>query len=191
MGMSLSWIAVKGVDKPALLEALGLEEVDRQWDLYSPTPPQALATLDDWLIVLAKNFDYPSAERMTKISVGGTALSCSIEEHVMYSVARCYQDGQRVWSVDHDGGKGVHHLDIVGAPPAELAAVSEHLAAQQAAEDVEGAEVDHIFDVPADTIKALCGFKIDDEEADSVVFKLLEPVGGKGGGFLTKLFGRK
>ena len=187
MSFHLSWIAVKGLDKPALLETLGLAEVEAD----RLRPDWALAELGDWLVVLAEDFSDPSPKLMAMASTGGVALACSIDERTVYSVACGYADGQAVWSVDHDGGqKGVYHLNIAGTPPPEFTAARDRLKAQQDAEGGEDAGVDYVFDVPACTIEALCGYKFDPQEEGGPVFRPLEKIKPKGG-LLGKLFGRK
>jgi hypothetical protein len=192
LNINLSWIAVKGLDKVAVLDTLGLAEVPP--DVEPFYPKQAVAELPSgWVIILAEDFMYPTPKRMAALSVGGMALACSIDERVMYSVARGYADGQAVWSVDHNGGeKGIYHLDVAGAPPPELAEARARRTALQDAEGGAEAEVDFVFEVPAETIEALCGYRFDSEREDGPTFTALEPVKkAKGGGWLAKLFGRR
>ncbi len=197
MGYSLSWLAVKGLTKDAVLNTLGLVEApgdDEQNEegVYPPAFDHSLAELPSgWIVILTKDFGYPTPKRMAAVSVGGTAIACSIEEHVMYSVARLYKDGKAVWSVDHNGGElGVYHLDVAGDPPPELAPIRDRVAADQESEGGEDADVDLMFDVPGELSLSLCGYRFDAEE-DGPAFKALEPVKTAGGGWMAKLLGRK
>jgi hypothetical protein len=199
MSFSLSWIAVKGPSKDAVLATLGLveapevEEANEEAD-FPPAFDHSLAELPSgWIIILAKDFGYPTPKRMAALSEGGTAIACSIEEHVMCSVARCYADGQAVWSVDHNGGeKGSYHLDVAGAPPPEYAAVRDRLTAVQDAKGGADAQADYVFDVPGDLSEVLCGYKFDPERKDGPTFTALgRAKKAKGGGLLGRLFGRK
>lgn len=187
MSFHLSWIAVKGSNKETVLSALDLVEAQAE----PRRPMWALAELGEWLIVLAEDFNYPTPARMAAVSVAGSALACSIDERVMYSVARLYEHGKAVWSVDHNGGeKGLYHLDIAGDPPPELASIRARVAAEQDAEGGESADVDLMFDVPSELSLALCGYRFDPQE-EGPAFKALERAKGVGGGWLAKLFGRK
>jgi hypothetical protein len=189
MSFHLSWIAVKGPSKGDVLATLGLAEAPADDD---PSYFQhCVAELPSgWIIIVAEDFMYPTPKRMAAVSTGATAIACSIDERTMYSVARGYADGQAVWSVDHDGGqKGIYHLDVAGTPPPEFAAVRDRLKAQQEAEGGADGEVDYVFDVPACTIEALCGYRFDPLEEGGPTFKPLEKIKSKGGGWLGRLFG--
>ena len=191
MSFHLSWIAVKGLDKAGVLDALGLAETPEDEEpFYSKEEVAELPS--GWVIILSQDFMYPTPERLAALSAGGAALACSIDERVMYSVARGYADGKAVWSADHDGGeKGLYHLDVAGSPPPELAEVRTRLTAQQDMEGGEDAEVDFVYELPAELSLALCGYRFDPDE-EGPAFTPLEPAKkAKGGGFLSKLFGRK
>jgi hypothetical protein len=190
--INLSWIAVKGMDKAGVLETLGLVEAPED-DEVSYFRHSVAEFPGGWTVILALDFMYPTPARMAAVSVGGTAIACSIDERSMYSVARGYSDGKAVWSVDHDGGThGPDHLDVAGKPPAELAIVRARLNAEQVKADADGIDVDYIFDVPPDLSLALCGYKFDPQrEEDGPTFRLLDVVRTKGSGFLSKLFGKR
>jgi hypothetical protein len=175
MGFSISWIAVKGVDKGEALTRLGV--VDTGEEAEEDAYDFSFAALPDgWLLILSDDFNYPNAERMAAISTGGEAIAFVVEEHVMYSAARCYRDGSLIWSIDHDGGdKGVHHLDVAGDPPPELGPIHERLSQEQAEEDAGDAMADCIFDVPVELSEALCGYRHDQvrPEGEELTFTLL------------------
>jgi hypothetical protein len=187
--LSLSWIAVKGPSKDVVLSELGLIEVPPDVEAFHSK--HAMAELPSgWLIILAKDFNYPTPRRMAAVSAGGMALACSIDERVMYSVARLYEEGRAVWSVDHNGGeKGLYHLDVAGDPPPELAAIRARATVEQDAEG-EDADVDVVFDVPTELSLALCGYRFD-PQVDGPAFKALKEAKAAGGGWLAKVFGRK
>ena len=193
MNLSCSWIAVKGPDKETVLSTLDWLEAapgsnpDLNW-------AEMIVTASGWIVIFIHDFNYPTPKRMAAVSVGGTAVACSIDERVMYSVARGYADGQAVWSVDHDGGqRGHYHLSIAGDPPPELAAVRARLTAEQDAAGGDGARVDYLFDLPASLTEALTGFNLP-PEGQGIDTVALEPAPSKGGGLfaaLGGLFGRK
>jgi hypothetical protein len=192
MGASLSWIGIKGQDKAAVLAVLGLVEAPEDTEPYYVE--HWMAELPSgWILVQAKDFMFPKPERMAALSAGGgQAVACSIEEHVMYSVARGYADGKAVWSIDHDGGQhGAYHLDVAGSPPPEFAVIHDRLKAQQDAEEGEAAEADYMFDIGPQLSEALCGYAFGSEKAEDVVLRPLERPRAKTGGLLGRLLGRK
>jgi hypothetical protein len=186
--LSLSWIAIKGPTKDDILSVLGLTE-GAQNPSYSRYHAAELPS--GWTLILSSDFNYPSPARMAAVSVGGTALACSIDERVMYSVARLYEDGKAVWSVDHNGGeKGVYHLEIAGDPPPELASIRTRITAEQDAEGGDSAGVDLMFDLGPELSDALCGYRFDPNK-EAPDFTALEPLKKKGAGLLDRLFGQR
>ena len=161
MGISASWIALKGVDKAEALARLETVETGASAGLYEFEFSMA-EMANGWLAILAPDFDYPTPELMGSLSVGGAAVACSIEEHVMCSVARGYEDGRAVWSVDHDGGNGgTRHLAVAGSVPPDFGPIRERLFARQLEEDLGEARTDYVFEAPAELVYALCGFRAD------------------------------
>ena len=189
MSCHLSWIAVTGPAKDAILSVLGLAEVSP--DVEPSHSKHEVAELPSgWVVILAADFNYPTPARMSAVSVGGTALACSIDERTMYSVTRLYEDGKAVWSVDHDGGQeGVYHLDVAGAPPPELAVIRSRLLAEQDRAGGEEAQVDLVFDVPTELSEVLCGYRFDPQK-DGPKFRALEKTRRKGANWLARLFRR-
>lgn len=200
MGISAAWIALKGVDKAEALERLEAVETG---EIAEPFDFEcSMAELPNgWLVILAPDFDYASADRMASLSAGGTAIACAIEEHVMYSLARGYEDGRAVWSIDHDGGqKGAAHLALTGPVPVAFGPIRERLLAEQAEEDAGENMTDHVFTAPVDLVYALCGFRADgspmpEGEPEMIVLKSLRPAArpparaSGGGGLLKALAG--
>lgn len=77
----------------------------------------------------------------------------------MTSSFALWREGRRIFSVRHDGGtQGVRHLETDGAAPPEFDAICASLFAKQ---DTADANVDYIFNVPADLFEACVGFKYD------------------------------
>ena len=189
MGFHLSWIAIRGPSKDVVLSALGLVEVDQDAEAFD-CKHQLAELPSGWLVILAADFNYPAPARMAAVSVGGTALACSIDERTMYSVTRLYEDGKAVWSVDHDGGQeGVYHLDVAGAPPPELAFIRSRLLAEQDRAGGEEAQVDLVFDVPTELSEVLCGYRFDSQK-DEPKFRTLEKTRRRGANWLARLFRR-
>jgi hypothetical protein len=185
MNISISWIAIKGIETGDVLQALGLKlaaDRDRRSREY-------VHVMDGWTIVLSMDFNFPTPERMAAVSAGGIAIGCSMDNRVMFSVARGYAYGQAVWAIEHDGGqKGSSHLAVAGDPPPEWAAVRQHAERQQAEEDAQAAEVDFVFEAPMDLALALSGYRFDECAETPLEFRpLVRKASGDGG--LGKFFG--
>ncbi|HEX3886624.1 MAG TPA: hypothetical protein VHW05_03930 [Phenylobacterium sp.] len=188
MGRSDSWIAVRGIDRPQVVERLGLEETGREIERWS-----AFLGLGDmrngWMIVRSQDFDYPKPKLLASLSAGAEVLSCQVEEHVMVSIARGFRDGLQTWSVVHEPERGIDSLVVEGTPPPELADIEQRLRAEQDAEG-EDADVDFMFDAAPEIVAAISGYR--DDMDQGVLFTELQPVlPPKGPGLLQRLFGRR
>jgi hypothetical protein len=93
------------------------------------------------------------------LSTLGEVVYCLVEDHVMFSCASGWKHGKSLWAVTHDCEKGLRHLEIKGDAPASLKVIQAKHESQQGAE--EEADVDHIYDVPAELAKDLTGFRHD------------------------------
>jgi len=174
MGFSISFIAVKGREKAEVVGELGLADTGRPDPrtrarfVYAELP-------DGWRLVYSNSFDYASPRRIADLSKGALAVGCAVEEHVMFSGARAYEDGRELWSVIHDRQDGLYDLSMTGKPPAELQAIKDRLFKEQDEEGGADAGVDCIFDIPVELAAAVTGFRHD------------EPMPGSGGPSLTAL----
>ncbi|MDB5460327.1 MAG: hypothetical protein JWO72_2068 [Caulobacteraceae bacterium] len=197
MGITASWIAARGIDKAEVFARLGYvdtgEAADDDFELsYAQLP-------SGWLVVLIPGYRDPSWDRMEALCAGGEAMSCTISETVMYSLAHGYRDGRHVWSVEHHGGDmGTYHLDVWGSPPPELEPIRLRQMAKQEEDDAGDVRVDHIFDVPAELTYALCGYRADGQAmpgGEPPMTLLRDPEAGRrapreGGGGVFKTLAR-
>ena len=163
MGFSISWLAVKTDDLEQLFEiakVVPTTEAD-EW-LESDFSGSGLQ--DGWYFFQAKGCDHPiiSGDSLSKISTVGETIACSVEEHVMVSVAEGWNNGARSWLVVHNAQEGMFDLSAEGELPAPYDAIKEDYISQQNAEGGEDANVDFIFDIPLQVAKQICGYKHDD-----------------------------
>jgi len=161
MGYSLSWVALKGANLQTACAALGLRATGRREETAeSKIVGAELPT--GWCLI---RFDRSEMEdrELARLSRLGEVVCCFVEDHVMVSWASGWHEGKKVWSVAHDCEKGRFHLDIEGEVPAELKGIAERLIAEQQAAGGEKADVDHVYDAPAELAKELTGYRHDQE----------------------------
>jgi hypothetical protein len=185
MGYSLSWPALKGGNLQTARAALGLRATGkREETAESKIVGVQLPT--GWYVVQLNRTEMEDRE-LARLSRSGEVVCCSVEDHVMVSWASGWSEGKTVWSVVHDCEKGRFHLDIKEVAPAELKGIAERLTAEQQAAGGEKADVDHVYDVPAELAKELTGYRHDQDMPGLTgeVFEILEREGT-----LEKLFGR-
>ena len=197
MGLSISWIGVWGRNKEDVLADLNLADTGRP-DLENRAWFSCAELPNGWLIVSSTKFDFASPKTIASVSSGGLAIGCAVEEHVMFSGVRTYEDGRLKWSVIHDSENGIYDLSIGGEPPAELADIRYRLTRQQDDSGGSHADVDFVFDIPIELAHAVCGFRHNGELPDPMPFFTelepeLPPRGPKGpglGAWLSGLFRR-
>lgn len=88
---------------------------------------------------------------------------CFVEEHVMYSFAACWRNGQRIWSVHHDSEDGIESLVVKGQLPDSFAQIRDKLFAEQAAAGGKKAKVDCIFAIPVELAQSLTDYRYDED----------------------------
>jgi|HubBroStandDraft_6_1064221.scaffolds.fasta_scaffold322879_2 hypothetical protein len=181
MGWSLSWAALKGGNIQVACAALGLRATGKHKEIAeSKIVGAQLPT--GWCVI---QFDRSELEdrELARLSRSGDVVCCFVEDHVMVSWASGWREGKKVWSVVHDCEKGLFHLNIKGEAPAELKSIAERLIAEQQAAGAEKADVDHVYEVPAELAKELTGYRHDQDMPGLTgeVFEILEreimPVG--------------
>ena len=160
MGASLSWVAVRGKSRDAILEQLRLVGTGQKEEI--PESPIAGAELrDGWFLVVANNFDFAEQQPLAQLSAAGELVTCAVEEHVMVSSASAWRDGRQVWSVLHDSQVARCHLATEGELPPEFPVIRDELLASQEADGGDASDVDFVFDVPVNVARAMTGYRYD------------------------------
>jgi hypothetical protein len=161
MSYSISWLMVNGKDRQSLLRELGLEATGKSGEFFDFKISGHALPNGSYLLVTQK-CDHPfvSDKHLAQLSVGSKTLSCSIEEHVMYAHATCWDNGKNLWSVKHQGdtAEGRNDLTVSGAPPDSFKAIRDEYAAKQPGDP----DVDWYFEIPLALAKQLAGFKHDE-----------------------------
>ena len=188
MGLSHSWMAVKASSRTAALEALGFLETGDEADLSALFAGAELAT--GWYVIRSRDVEFATPKRLSQVSAAsGVGLAGQVEEHVMVSSLRRFDDGDETWWVIHEPEKGIFDLSFGGAPPKLLSEIRERLVAVQQSEGGEEANVDFIFEVPVQLGVALCGYRVDGGDgSEEPEFTELQPP--RRPSLLARLFAR-
>jgi hypothetical protein len=125
MGYSLSWLAVKGKSRDEVLDALGFIATDEREDF--PEAPLSAAELPNgWFLVVRQREEHDAQDPLLPLlSQGCVVVTCSVEEHVMFSSAACWKDGKESWYVEHNGQRSRDHLAFRGEKTETARNVSE------------------------------------------------------------------
>lgn len=181
MGYSIAWLAAQGKPHEALLAELNLRPTGRAGEY--PEHPMVGAALDGgWHLLVARGCDHRmiSDQVLKALSRNCRVIACSIEEHVMFSSAALWENGQRVWSVSHQGDENLHDLSANGTLPDFFIGVRDELLGRQAAEGGDDAGVDYVFEIPLELARRIAGFAHDSAASVEIDhFEILESAPAK------------
>jgi hypothetical protein len=177
MGYSLSWAALRNGTLETICSSCSLRATGKREEI----PESRIVSVEipsRWQLVLYTRSEVDD-QVLAKLSAEGEVVSCFVEDHVMFSSASGWARGKQVWKVFHDCEKGRYHLETAGAAPIVLAGIQKRLVEKQDAVGGEKADVDYIHDIPAELVKAMTGFRHDEEIQGSLgdVYHVLEPAG--------------
>jgi hypothetical protein len=161
MGVSQSWIAVKGKAPDAVLQSLELARSGGSAD-YGSAREGCTKLPGGWFLVLLDGCGHEllEAPRLAALSEGAEVVAVSLEEHVMVCSSEGWRDGQQTWRVENSEERD--YLGVSGTPPAALAQIrarNEKLAR-------EDEDVDYHFETPLQLAQSIAGFKHDDAGDD-------------------------
>jgi hypothetical protein len=166
MGVSLSFLAIKGAAPADIHRALGVTDTGvASPEDEDPIPSVRGAALPTgWYLVLLDHVVHrliKSRAILTGLSRGCEVIACQIEEHDMYSGCFGLHDGELVWSVVHNSNEGRDHLKVRGEPPAALAEITARLRREEAQHQPGPVGVDYIIDIPLELAASFCGYRHD------------------------------
>ena len=164
MGFALSWLAVRGKQPAAVFAELDLRPTGRR-SIEGEAPLVGAASTDGWCLIVADAAEHRllDPDVLAPLSRGCEVVTCTVEEHVMFSEATGWHDGRERWRVSHRGVDGPVGLDESGDFPIQYASIRDRLQARQAAEGGEDADVDYLFDIPVTLVHALTGYRHDED----------------------------
>jgi hypothetical protein len=160
MDYSLSWAALKGGTLDMMCDATGLVSTGKFEEIAeSEFVAAALPTF--WYLFLWNGGELPD-EVLKRLSACGNVVSCYVEDHLMLSSASGWSGGKQLWRVEHYGGeKGMLHLETEGNLPNEFRRIRDKFFAQQESAGSSHADVDYVYEIPAELGRALTGFRHD------------------------------
>ncbi len=163
MGFSISWLAVKTDDLDRLFEVAGVTPT-AETDEWLESKFSGCSLRNGWYFFQAQGCDHLliSEDSLSKISTLGETIACSVEEHVMVSIAEGWNNGLRNWRVAHDAQEGIFDLSASGDLPAHYEDIKSDYISRQNAEGGENSDVDFIFDIPLQVARQICGYKHDE-----------------------------
>ena len=164
MGYALSLLAVPTSAAAEALRQLGYLRTGQSCE-YAREPLSSYELPTNWFLIVARGCDsrFLQPKILAPLSEHFPVVACSIEEHVMFSSAEYWADGNQVWRAEHVGENGPIHLKTSGALPSGFEAMAaEHKRAQEA-DGGEKAGVDHYFEIPLNAAKEVIGFKHDED----------------------------
>jgi len=176
MGYSLSWAALKGGTLDMMCDATGLVSTGKFEEIAeSEFVAAALPTF--WFLFLWNDGEIPD-EVLKRLSACGKVVSCNVEDHVMLSSASGWSGEKQLWRVEHYGGeKGMLHLETEGNLPNEFGGIRDKFFAQQESSGSAHADVDYVYEIPAELARALTGFRHDQDMRGMGMqpYEVLEP----------------
>jgi hypothetical protein len=195
MGFSLSWVAVKGRPTADILGELELRQTGAR-GLEGESPFVGSLSDDGWYLIVMSGADHRllAPAVLERLSAGCDLLTCTVEEHVMFSQATGWKDGRRLWQVTHDAEDGPFAIDEEGTLPPEYAPIRERLTNEQEAAGGADSDVDYLFDVPVVLVQTFIGYKHDELTSafQTRGFEVLEPVKTRAqkSSLLGRIFGK-
>lgn len=173
MGFSISWIAVKGLDKATIYGRMGLSPRGAVGDFVDGNIG-AQALPEDWMLIVLDRVEHPllAESRLQESSARCQVIACNIEEHVMFSSSEAWADGRRLWRIEHAGDVDIPNLRTFGDLPGNFASLERKYRDLQVAAGGDEAGVDYVFEIPLALAHSITGFKHDQTPFED--FELLD-----------------
>ncbi len=177
MGTASSWLVAEAdqLDRIAgildLQRSDGAVESERLAGLGVITPSDKM-----FLFEASRGWRFDRPKPRAAIAAGTTVHFFVLEEHVMFSSAESWQDGRRVWRIEHshDNG-GIYHLTAEGELPACFAEIRRRRFEEQDREGGEDARVDFISEIPLDVAQEVTGYDGGIDMPEGKEFWLVRP----------------
>lgn len=198
MGWMASWAGVRGASREAVLAALGFEETGELVEPGSRGRNFSIGEVGDgWVIVFSEDFEWGTPERVVELSRLGPALGLQFEDKVEMTAIACgAENGVETWRVSHVNDEG-REISVSGDPPPGFAQIRDECLRLQAEDPSD--DVDYLHELPLDLCKSVCGYRADDWLPPFMAVKRIGAPAkaerraehARGGGFFSRLFGRR
>ena len=163
MGLSCSWVAVKGGNKDEILKKCNLVETGEDIFPGERNPGTPLCYFEwpsGWLILVSDDYEWVDRERVLDLSQFGLTVGANYLENVEngYSTAIGVEQGVVLWRVAHNGKTA--KLEVSGNPPEIYTDIRDQIMR----EEEEQGDANYVLDVPAELAKAITGFRVGEGE---------------------------
>ena len=153
MGAALSYVAIKDKPDSALLKSLNINEMTSGTDLhalYGADTINGCVFESGWFVITI--YGDPQAllspKVLQQLSAGSRLVACEVEEHVMFSSAAGWINGEQVWSVVYDSQEDDEEIVVTGNPPAGFNEMAAALRKELT-----------FFEIPTELVHNICGFE--------------------------------
>lgn len=160
MGFSISWLAFEGATRSDVLAATGMRDTGVV-DEVNEAPFSCAEIPTGWTVLYSNNYLYAPSRHLKRLSRNRRILACISEEHVMFSAASLYVNGDEAWAVYHYPQSGLFDLSVSGNPPAQFVDIRDRQIEKQRQAGGETSMVDHVFDIPIALAADICGYRYD------------------------------
>ena len=160
MGYSLSWLAVEAALAPAVVDRFGLSATGETSE-HAADFKVSTARLPGWYLLVWESDFLIDSTLLKELSAQGRVVAVFVEEHVMFSSAEEWKNGERLWGAAHVTEVDLLHIGVTGELPASYASIhSEEMDLQKQAGGRK-AGVDHIFEIPVRLGEEVVGYRHD------------------------------
>ena len=159
MGFCISWLAVRGCDKPLL--RLGLYDTDIE-DCAHKSPVTGAPFPNGWYVVFMNDILHPFVEPafLRRLSKGCEVVASQVVERATIFYSSQYNDGRQIWKIDHELKKGSKHLEYRGCMPPAFKEIKRRVFAEE--DERRNTSVrDYVYKVPIETAYSVCGYRYD------------------------------
>lgn len=152
MGMSTSWVCVRGKTVEQVLTLLRDERERLTWDNIFASPMRMVDMQNGWLVLecYPELFFVDRLSFLEALSRDGEIIVCHIDEGVMCSTAFAMKNRSKIWEISHKSEIAFDHLDCEGALPDCFAEIRTVAAEQTRRRS--------LFGVPAGVCKEITGY---------------------------------
>ncbi len=169
MGFNIVWVGVDKSSKSELASLLTVRDTGLA-DETKEAPISAAELPNGWTIVVFNDLNPTLQGRIDALGPSRRLVTCAVLEGPMVSQVIHRHGNGSSWSVAHVSEHGLFDLKVEGTPPDFFETIkAKQIAEQNAENEADALNVDHIFDVPILLAEHVTGFRHDRYELESGV----------------------